>query len=522
MGGHSPATRIALAVVALVAAGCSGATVATTTMPTTPPSTTEADGPLALQAAIRDRWLLEEMLVDGVPYAFPVEHPRNDPAVDAPAYFEFSDEGRLSGGAPCNGFNGTYEFDGRRLTWDMTQEAFLCADRSWNQAEDLMFSVFSAEATVEISGAEMESLTLTGSSGHIVLRLRREPGPDPGMLFPDQAVLPVWVYVDGVVYDLGQEPAGAVLDLGDSWNPYPRPPVLTDEGLVMVTAGEAGEQTALTLYPTGGGDPVVLAEAVGSFALSEDRQRIAWAEPWQGPSGNARETTRLVEAEFPSGRVLHAITFLGFDLLDLPTTWGFAQVVTYVGSNVLLMTGDGAGATAAVWVPVQDTVVMVSGYNTVGTGNSRDSRVVLYQGDGPCATLVSITPDGSAEAISGLAQDPIVGCAASYAATFSPDGSIIASGGTEGEPGRPILLLTRSSDGSEAARIPIPDIRRQIPDSIHAIQWLDDHTVVVLADDEGQWGMHLCDTKRLSCDLAQPIAFIPTDFFQVALVVGRE
>ncbi len=343
------------------------------------------------------------------------------------------------------------------------------------------------------------------------------PTSDLGLLFPDQVVLPVLVYVDGVVYDLAEVPAREVMDIGQSGHPRAGPPVVTEHGVLAATGG--GYDATLTLYPTDGGSPVVLAQGVGSFALSEDEQRIAWAEPWKGPIGNARETTRLVEAEFPSGRILHSTTFLGFDLLGLPTTSGFADVVTYVGANVLLMTGDGAGATAAVWVPAEDGIVMAQGYNTVGTGNSSDSRVVLYQDDGPCATLASIAPDGSVQAVNSLAEDPTIGCSASEAATFSPDGTTIASAGTEGVPGRSVLLLTRSSDGHEVARIPVAGILGQTP-YFFAIQWLDDHTVVLLADDDGRWAIHRCNTQSLVCDLVQPIAFTPTGFDQVALVTA--
>ena len=79
---------------------------------------------------------------------------------------------------------------------------------------------------------------------------------------------------------------------------------------------------------------VVLAQGVGSFALSEDGQRLAWAEPWKGPSGDAAETTRLVEVEFPSGQVIHSTTFLGFDLLDtgdppgVSPTWSHTWATT--------------------------------------------------------------------------------------------------------------------------------------------------------------------------------------------------
>ena len=201
-------------------------------------------------------------------------------------------------------------------------------------------------------------------------------------------------------------------------------------------------------------------------------------------------------------------------------------MVAYVGDNVLVMTGDGAAATAAVWMPGANRVTMALGCNTVGTGNSAGGRVVLSQGDGPCGQLVSIAADGSVIPLGdGLGNDAAVSCWASEAATFSPDGSIIASAGTDGESGPPILLLTASSDGRELARVTIPGFSGGYFQP-WAIRWLDNDTLVLLATEGSTaswalpWSIYRCDTQALACDLAQPIAFSPTGFNQVALVLA--
>ena len=225
---------------------------------------------------------------------------------------------------------------------------------------------------------------------------------EPGLLFPDQAVLPVMVYVNGVVYDLAETPAREVVGIGQSSLPYAGPPVVTEHGLLAATG--TGYDATLVLYPADGSDPPLLAHGVGSFALSEDGSRLAWAEPFQGPSGDAVETTRLVEAEFPSGRVIHSTIFLGFNLLESPTPRGFADVVAYVGDNVLVMTGDGAAATAAVWTPDADRVTMALGYGTVVTGNSRGGRVVL-----PRATVPAERPFPSLRTVPSSPVMPALG-----------------------------------------------------------------------------------------------------------------
>jgi hypothetical protein len=342
----------------------------------------------------------------------------------------------------------------------------------------------------------------------------------PGALLPDQGALPVMLFVNGVVYDLAEVPAPELIDIGQSSLPYAGPPVLT-EGAWLVATGASYDAT-LTLYPTGGGDPVELARGVGSFALSPDGQRLAWAEPT--PTERDGDT-ELIEVAFPSGQVLHTTTFSGFSFPDVDPPVGFADVVTYVGDNVLLMTGDGAVSTAAVWTPATGEVTIAPGYGSGLAGNANGNGVVLSQGDGICGVIASIGDDGSVSPPDGGFVSRTLDCSASWAPTFSPDGAVIASAGTQGDTGPPIVLLT-STEGPELARLPINDVAGQYFQP-HTIRWLDNETLLLLASSfdssrteywDEEWGIWRCHTLQSDCDLAQAIAFSPTDFNQVALV----
>jgi WD40 repeat protein len=292
-----------------------------------------------------------------------------------------------------------------------------------------------------------------------------------------------------------------------------------------VATGEAYDAT-LTLHPAGGGDPVELARGVGSFALSPDGGRLAWAEPT--PTERDGDT-ELVEVAFPSGDVLHTPTFSGFPFPDVDPPGGFADVVAYVGDKVLLMTGDGAVATAAVWIPATGEVTMAAGYASVHTGNSSGNQVVLSQGDGPCGVIASVGDDGSVTPPSSGIVNKSLDCWANWAPTFSPDGAVIASAGTDGETGPPILLFT-SVEGVELARLPINDVAGQYFQP-HTIRWLDNETLLLLASSfdssrtdywDEEWGIWRCHTDQSECNLAQAVAFSPTGDHQVALVDGAK
>jgi WD40 repeat protein len=217
---------------------------------------------------------------------------------------------------------------------------------------------------------------------------------------------------------------------------------------------------------------------------------------------------------FPSGEVLYTTTFSGF-----------ADVVTYVGDKVLLMTGDGAVATAAVWIPATGEVTMAPGYGSALAGNSSGNQVVLSQGDGPCGIIASVGNDGSVTPSDSGIVNRSLDCWASWAPTFSPGGAVIASAGTDGETGPPILLFT-SVEGLELARLPINDVAGRYFQP-HTIRWLDNETLLLLASSfdssrtdywDEEWGIWRCHTDQSECNLAQAVAFSPTGYHQVALV----
>ncbi len=201
---------------------------------------------------------------------------------------------------------------------------------------------------------------------------------------------------------------------------------------------------------------------------------------------------------------------------------GFADAVTYVGDNVLLMTGDGAVAAAAVWTPATGDITIIPGYSSGLVGNATGNSVVLSQGDGPCGVIASIGDDGSVSPLDGGDTNKALDCWASSAPTFSPDGAVIASAGTDGETGPPILLLT-SAEGPELARLPINDVPGHYFQP-HTMSWLDKQTLVLLASSfdsnrgDEEWEIWRCDSQQSECDLAQAIDFSPTDFNQVALI----
>jgi heat shock protein HslJ len=117
-----PVTSIAVAVLVLGLAACGDRADSNTIQP----------DPETIQGA----WVLESMVIHGEPYEFPDEFPPRymyedpvfgEPISDAPAFLRFDDTDVIEGRGPCNGFSGTYEFDGQTLVLDdVTQTAALC------------------------------------------------------------------------------------------------------------------------------------------------------------------------------------------------------------------------------------------------------------------------------------------------------------------------------------------------------------------------------------------------------------
>ncbi|MCP4225858.1 MAG: hypothetical protein GY773_21185, partial [Actinomycetia bacterium] len=107
------------------------------------------------------------------------------------------------------------------------------------------------------------------------------------------------------------------------------------------------------------------------------------------------------------------------------------------------------------------------------------------------------------------------------------DGSMLALGGTDGEDGPPIVLLTDVT-GSEIQRQSIVGVPGRNP-FVGQFVWQDHLTLLVLVgswslelragDWPDEWGIYQCDLDDLSgCHLQQEISFEPTGYQQVALV----
>ena len=348
------------------------------------------------------------------------------------------------------------------------------------------------------------------------------PGVPQAASFPNQVAVPATVFLGGTVYDLSQVPPRVIASSDQYALPYEADPVLTQHGLVMAIG--SGYDATLTLFPDSG-DPVVFAEHVGSFVVSPDQEKIAWTEPWPEEIRDVVSPTRVVEASFPSGEILRESVFTGFDIEGLPT-FGSGSVDGYIGHNVLMMTGDGAVATAAVWVPDQDLFVRAVGYSTHAYANTSGDRAVLSQDAGFCGIVVTVGSDGRVDPPNGWEVPYQIDCWAGQAATFSPNGSAIASAGNDGDQGPPVLLLS-DREGNELSRIALDDL----PGAFFrpaGIQWLDNDNLLLFTEswDErsesdphsGFWDVFECTDGLSACRHLQSIKFDPTDYSQVALV----
>ncbi|MBT8165835.1 MAG: hypothetical protein HKO63_06575 [Acidimicrobiia bacterium] len=327
-------------------------------------------------------------------------------------------------------------------------------------------------------------------------------------LFPEQEALPVAVWVQGTTYDLRDVPTTAVL-VDTS-----QPPVFLPSGVLAVDP-----ERTLT-YTHDDGESVVLGNEVGDFIVSADESRVAWTrvvEP--APPG----ITELNQATLPDGTITHVHTFQDFDIGEGPN--GYARVVTYAGDNIVLATGDGAASAAAVWVLDLAVVIEAEGYGTTDARNSAGNRTVLWQGDGTSSVIVEVRPDG-AVGPSGLTVRETIDWLVFQAPTFSPDGSLLALGGTDGEEGPPIVLLTDSA-GNEVQRSPILEVTGRNP-FVSQFVWQHDATLLVLVgswsleltvgDWPDVWGIYQCDLEDTGCHLQQEINFEPDGWNQVGLV----
>jgi hypothetical protein len=229
-------------------------------------------------------------------------------------------------------------------------------------------------------------------------------GPSPTAAPPDGGTgtgpMPLMTFLDGIVYryaDSGDglvaEPLGRVPD-----SSAVQPPVATPSGIVVLGA-RPGHVNDLWLLDNQGA-PHLLASNVDGFAVSADGGRLAYAKV-----ANDSTTSELVEAALPSGGILHSTT--------VDTS---ARAVGYAGDLVLLGTGDGAAAQAAVWPPDTTSIKTLTGFGRALASDPSSGVSVLTQGDGVCWSIVWLgtTPQdrnpgpkqGNGCGISGVSIEP--------------------------------------------------------------------------------------------------------------------
>ena len=200
-------------------------------------------------------------------------------------------------------------------------------------------------------------------------------GPSPTPSLPSGGTgtgpMPLMTFLNGVVYRYTESPDGLVAEaigrIPDSF--AVQAPVSTPSGVVVLGA-RPDRVNDLWLLDEGG--PQLIQTNVDGFAVSGDGQRVAYAKV-----ANDSTTSELVEASLPSGAVLHSTT--------VDTS---ARAVGYAGDLVVLDTGDGAAAQAAVWPPDTASIKTLTGFGRALASDPSSGVSVLTQGDGACWSIV--------------------------------------------------------------------------------------------------------------------------------------
>jgi hypothetical protein len=157
-----------------------------------------------------------------------------------------------------------------------------------------------------------------------------------------------------------------------------QPPVSTPEG-VVVLGGRAGQETRLWLLA--GGAPVLLATRVDGFAVSADGSRIAYSTPDVDPG-----ISTITEGPLARIKNVHSESVIDMSV----------RVIGFAGSDVVVDSGDGAAAQAAIWTPDSTSVRPLQGYGTAVTTDPASGTAVLTEGDGRCWVIASLGPVGNA------------------------------------------------------------------------------------------------------------------------------
>jgi hypothetical protein len=303
--------------------------------------------------------------------------------------------------------------------------------------------------------------------------------------------LSVELFVRGELFSLGAD--------GDrSIGKVPRsvaglgPPLHTAEG-VLVEVGSSGDPLEIWLVGLDGSADL-LAPSTQGMAVSPDGSRFAYAAieaEGQATYGSAT----LVLARLPDGEPLASSSPVD----------GYARVEGFVGEQVMVSMGDGAGTGVAVWDPSSSgALTPLEGYRSVLATDPPGAQAVLTRGDGPCWSVVRIEGGGGTKRAGPAACDGLEG------ADFSSDGQLLAgvAAGDDGE--RLVLYRLWEAD---------PALDLGIDGAMQAL-WVSSSRVLVLAQDGGSHTIHRCSLEGAPCEAVWSGRTGATGYGEVWLAAG--
>ena len=305
------------------------------------------------------------------------------------------------------------------------------------------------------------------SSGHRTT-VSTPPPPAPTAQLPADAH--GWFFDNGEVRDLVTN--RVVARFPDKIAPEV-PPARVAGGFAAVTSHSSVGDLWLSTSPDVSA-AVHIASSVSGVAASRDGRTIAYAIISAGGVG----PTTLVIADVATNAVRSSALFPKF-----------ARVVGFSDPEVVLETGDGGGAAAALWMPSSGQIVALDGYG--GTGGVGRGYAVLHEGDGICPVLVSIADMTVHPQPKGDTFDPA--CSTSRW-SLDPNGTANAVG--FGVLSSPLQLRIARADGSTSVS------------AVHASDaiWVDDATIAAI-DDRGQ--LVTCDVGG-HCEPVRQLASPPS------------
>ena len=269
-----------------------------------------------------------------------------------------------------------------------------------------------------------------------------------------------WVFDNGLVRDIFDSHPVALFPMKTAVDA----PVRVDGGFVAVLADRslwfAKEESA---------ESVQLDTSVDAVAASPGGAAIAYSTV--APNGLS-STLKLVDVRSRS------------TMAQLPLE-RFARVQGISSPEVLLDTGDGAGASAAIWDPTGlNRVTYLDAFG--GVGGVGRNVAVLREGDGRCAALVTVRNDAITPLRNVALSAGDHGCDPSRW-EFDTSGALVAGSGMIGAPAQLRVSVNR---------FPVAIGNTAVVDAI----WVDSSNLAAL-DEQG----HLlkCDVSARCADVRQ-------------------